>query len=241
MKSWPDINGRFGKRLYFEAHEFDQMMDDLRIRVGADVFCEGSGIDVDLVLYKAFGLEADYVDLPDGVLGRTIFDRMGNARIEVSRDLDEAATSDDLARRRLRMTLAHEGGHVACHSALFIEDTETMSLFSEDGATEKEEILCREGSVEDYDKRRYRGEWWEYQANQCMAALLLPRDLFREKVDSEVESMSAASFDEVIRRGSGKKVVRSLTNCFDVSQEAIFYRLKGLGYVANPQSTLPLN
>ena len=241
MKNWPDINSRFGERLYFEAHEFDQMMDDLRMRAGADVFREGSGIDVDLVLYKAFGLEADYVDLPAGVLGRTIFDRMGQAQVEVSRDLDEAVASDDLARRRLRTTLAHEVGHVACHSTLFIEDTATMSLFPEDGAPEQDGILCREASVGDYDERRYRGEWWEYQANQCMAALLLPRKLFREKVDSEVESMGAVSFNEVVRRGSGEKVVQSLANCFDVSQEAVFYRLKGLGYVANSQLTLSLN
>ena len=119
MKSWPDINGRFGERLYFETHEFDQMMDN--------------------------------------------------------------------------------------HSALFIEDIETMSLFPEDEAIEKEEILCREGSVEDYDKRRYRGEWWEYQANQCMAALLLPRELFREKVDSAVESMSAMSFNEAVRRAAVRR------------------------------------
>ena len=216
-------------------------MDDLRMQAGVDVFREGSGIDVDLVLLKAFGLEADYVDLPTGVLGRTIFDRLGNARIEVSRDLDEASASDNLARRRLRTTLAHEGGHVACHSTLFIEDTATMPLFPEDDAPEQEGILCREASFGNYDERRYSGEWWEYQANQCMASLLLPRKLFLEKVDGEVEAMGAASFDEVICRDSGEKVVRSLANCFDVSLEAVLFRLKGLGYVANPQSTLTLN
>ena len=241
MKNWSDINTRFGQRLYFEPHEFDQMMDDLRIRAGADVFREGSGIDVDLVLYKAFDLEADYVDLPAGVLGRTILDRMGRARVEVSRDLDEAAASDDLARRRLRTTLAHEVGHVACHPTLFIEDTATMSLFPENGASEQDGILCREASVGDFDERRYRGEWWEYQANQCMAALLLPRKIFLEKADNAIESMGAVSFNEAVRRGSGEKVVRTLSNCFDVSQEAVFYRLKGLGYVTNSQLTLALN
>ena len=181
------------------------------------------------------------MDLPAGVLGRTIFDRMGQARVEVSRDLDEAAVSDGLARRRLRTTLAHEVGHVACHSTLFIKDTATMFLFPEDGAPEQDGILCREASVGDYDERRYRGEWWEYQANQCMAALLLPRKIFHEKADNAIESMGAVSFNEAVRRGSGEKVVQSLANCFDVSQETVFYRLKGLGYVANSQLTLSLN
>ena len=240
MKIMTDKHGRFGKRLYFEAPEFDEMMDDLRMRVGVDVFHEGSGIDVDLVLYKAFGLEPDFVDLPAGVLGRTVFDHEGRARVELSRDLDEASHSDELARRRLRTTLAHEVGHVACHSTLFIEDTATMSLFPDDRAP-AQDILCREASVGSGDERRYRGEWWEYQANQCMASLLLPRKLFGEKVQSELESRGVASFDEVIRKGSATKAVRSLSDCFDVSQEAVFYRLQGLGHVANPQSSFSLN
>lgn len=239
MKSWPDINGRFGERLYFEDREFERMMDDLRMQAGADVFREGAGIDVDLVLLKVFDLEADYVDLPTGVLGRTIFDRMGNAQIEVSRDLDEAAASDNLARRRLRTTLAHEVGHVACHSRLFIEDTATLPLFSEDDAPKKEEFLCREGRVGVYDERRYRGEWWEYQANRCMAALLLPRDLFCEKADNFIKFMGAASFKEIVRKGSGEDMVRMLAYCFDVSQQAVFYRLEELDYTTNKlQATL---
>ena len=233
VKSWPDRSGRFGVRLYFEAHEFEEMMDDLRARAGTDVFKEGSGIDIDLVLLRAFGLEADYVDLPADVLGRTVFDRMGNARVELNRDLDRAASSDDLAQRRLRTTLAHEVGHVACHSTLFIEDTKTMSLFPEDGSRGQEGILCREASVGthgEYEDRRYRGEWWEYQANQCMAAVLLPRELFREKANGAVESMGAKSFKEALLRGSGEKVLRLLADCFNVSQEAVFYRMQELGY-----------
>ena len=241
MKIMPDKHGRFGKRLYFESPEFDEMMDDLRMRVGVDVFQEGSGIDVDLVLYKAFGLEPDFVHLPTGVLGRTVFDQEGHARVELSRDLDEASHSDELARRRLRTTLAHEVGHVACHSTLFIEDTATMSLFPDDNAPAHEDILCREASVGSGDERRYQGEWWEYQANQCMASLLLPRKLFGEKVQSGLESRGAASFDEVIRKGSAAKAVRSLSDCFDVSQEAVFYRLQDLGHVANLQSSFSLN
>ena len=201
------------------------------MQAGTDVFHEGSGIDIDLVLLKAFGLEADYVDLPADVLGRTIFDRLGNARVELNRDLDRAAASDNLAHRRLRTTLAHEVGHVACHSPLFREDIETMSLFPEDGTREQEGILCREASVGVHHvERRYSGEWWEYQANQCMAAILLPRELFREKASSALESAGAVSFEEALRRGRGERVVQSLADCFNVSLEAVFYRMQELGY-----------
>ena len=240
MKSWTDINGRFRERLFFEDHEFDRMMYDARMTAGTDEFKEGTGVDVDLVLLKAFGLEADYVTLPPDILGRTVFDQMGGARIEISRDLEEAAASNILARRRLRTTLAHEVGHVACHSTLFVEDTETMSLFPEEETLEDEAILCRESNIGTYEKHRYRGEWWEFQANQCMASLLLPRELFRENLDTAVESVGEASFDDAVRRGSGEGVVLSLSHCFDVSLEMVYYRLKRMGCVNNPQSPLPL-
>lgn len=238
MKSWPDKSGRFRERLYFDDNEFDQMMNEARAKAGSDVFNEGAGIDVDRVLMKAFGIEADYVDLPVGVLGRTVFDSMGQARVELSRYLDEAASNDKLARRRLRTTLAHEVGHVACHPTLFIEDTVTLSLFPEDDTNKGEGILCREVSIGNYNEKRYRGEWWEYQANQCMASLLLPRELFNDKVRTAIESVDVGSFDDAVRSGNGEKVVTSLANCFDVSQEVVLYRLRELGYVNNPQRRL---
>ena len=236
MNTRPDTEGQFGVRLYFEPVEFEQMMDGLRLRTGPDAFQEGTGVDVDLVLLKAFEIEADYVDLPPGVLGRTLFNSDGRPRVEVSRELEEASFDDGLARRRLRTTLAHETGHVACHASLFIEDTETMSLFPDDiAAKKKNSTLCRDESVGVFDQRRYRGEWWEYQANQCMAALLLPRRLFREKTGGALEAMGVVSFGEAVRMDRSDEVVRSLANCFDVSQEAIYYRLKGMGYVPDEE------
>ena len=116
-----------------------------------------------------------------------------------------------------------------------------MSLFPEDDAVGQDGILCRETSVGEYDPRRYRGEWWEYQANQCMASLLLPRGIFREQVETAVKSEGVGSFEDAVRVGSGDRVVRSLSFCFDVSNQVVYYRLKGLGCVDNPQSTLCLN
>ncbi len=218
------------------------MMEDVRGRAGDDVFTEGDGVDVDLALFHGFGLEADYVKLPDGVLGRTVFNSSGRVeRVEVDRGLSDAAEHDRLARRRLRTTLAHELGHVACHPQLFIEDSVTPSLFDPTQEPERAmpRLMCREASVGSF---KYSGEWWEYQANQCMVALLLPRRFFINKANEVLTSLDCASVEDAVERDQGEDVLRALANCFDVSFEATWYRLASTGFV--PQSgggQLPLH
>lgn len=227
MKTRRDVQSPWGVRVYFEPREFEAMMADLFLRVDGEVFQSGSGVDVDWVLLKGLGLEADYIELPNGVLGRTLFRRDGVAKIEIARDLAESAETDQLARRRLRTTLAHEAGHVACHQQLFVQDTETLSLFgAQNTAQEKPAILCRETSVD----AGYRGEWWEYQANQCMAALLLPKHLFIPQVKQALDAHGVGSFVEALRGGYDESVIRMLANVFDVSWQAALLRLQELGF-----------
>lgn len=241
MRQRRDRSSPFGQRLFFEASEFEQMMEDVRARAGADGFTEGEGVDVDLVLLRGFDLEADYVQLPDGVLGRTVFDSNGRVqRVEVDRELSNAAEHDRLARRRLRTTLAHEVGHVACHPQLFFEDNSTPSLFGSNPEPERArpKLMCRETGIGSF---KYSGEWWEYQANQCMAALLLPRRLFIEKANGALSSLDCTSVEEAVRRDQGEEVLRALANCFDVSFEATWYRLASTGFVPESgQDHLPL-
>ena len=231
MRSSRDHRNPWGKRLYFEPHEFETMMKDLLLRAGPDVFVEGSGVDVDRVLLAAFELEADYVSLPDGVLGRSLFLADGSAQIEVSRELADEAETDTVARRRLRTTLAHECGHVACHRMLFLADTETISLFPSGEVQEEEKpaILCRENTV----ASGYSGEWWEYQANQCMACLLLPRYLLVPRFKAVLTGVGARSFEQAAKQAKDVDIVRSLANMFDVSWQTLLYRLEELGFIPN--------
>ena len=231
MRSSRDHRSPWGKRLYFEAHEFETMMKDLLLRVGPDVFVESSGVDVDRVLLAAFELEADYVSLPDGVLGRTLFLPDGSAQIEVSRELADEAETDTVHRRRLRTTLAHECGHVACHRILFLADTETISLFpsGEGQEEEKPAILCRENTV----APAYSGEWWEYQANQCMACLLLPRHLLVPRFRAVLTGVGVGSYEEAVKRVKDGDIIRTLANMFDVSWQVLLCRLEDLGFIPN--------
>lgn len=226
MQSRTDPASPWGQRLYFDAAEFEVMMDELRQRVPGSTFTEGCGVDVDRVLLTGLGLEPDYVDLADGVMGRVIFAASGKAHVEVSRRLADEAESGRIAAKRLRSTLAHEAGHVTCHPLLFIGSLTNLSLFG--GEMPPPAILCRDSTV---GRMSYSGQWWEFQANQCMAALLLPKPLFMKYTASAVASRGASSFNYAIRAGTAEAVVRDLADIFNVSEQMVFYRLTALGHV----------
>lgn len=233
MKVRRDLQSPWGVRIYFEPPEFEVMMQDLTLRAEPGVFRSGEGVDVDRVLVKALDLEADYVDLPDGVLGRTVFRADGQATIEVSRALAEAAETDQLARRRLRTTLAHECGHVACHQQLFVNDTETLGLFSaKDLSPPKPAILCRDTTI---TGQGYGGKWWEYQANQCMTALLLPKRVFSREFNAALLGCQVPTFVDAVRRGQDETILRSLADTFDVSWRSALLRLQELGFAPKPE------
>lgn len=233
MKTWYDAASPWKKRIRFEDREFARMMDDLRERACQFTHEPGRGIDIDLVLLKGLGIEPDYVPLPDGVMGRTLFRADGSASVEVSRELLELAEQDSVQRRRLRSTLAHECGHVACHSLLHLKDIETGDLFPAAGnsvTAEVPSVLCRQIAV---DQPGYQGEWWEYQANRCMAELLLPRRLFEKELATALNACSYSSIEDAARERDSGAITTALADEFDVSLTMVIYRLQELGFIRN--------
>ena len=207
------------------------MMDDLRERADQHAHVPGRGIDVDAVFLKGLGIEPDYVTLPNGILGRTKFLADGSTRVEISRELLEQAERDTVARRRLRSTLAHECGHVACHTLLHLKDAETGDLFSAAeprGDPDSPPILCRATTL---DQPGYGGDWWEYQANRCMAELLLPRRLFSMSLEKVVAGLGYSSFENAARGRDSSTATSALADEFDVSSTMIVYRLQDLGFL----------
>ncbi|MCK4518306.1 ImmA/IrrE family metallo-endopeptidase [Candidatus Babeliales bacterium] len=234
MKVSRSTDSPWKQRLYFETAEFEIMMNELRKRAGDKCFAEGKGVDVDYVLLKGYGCDPDYVELPTNILGKTIFSSDGKVEVLISSQLAEQAETDNIARRRLRTTIAHEIGHISCHRGLFLKDESTLSLFGQDeakGNTKENNILCRESSVDNY---RYSGEWWEYQANQCMATLLLPKSLLMNYVTSQLKSFDIPDFDEAIKADCADQIIRNICDQFDVSFESMFYRLRELGFIPKP-------
>jgi hypothetical protein len=205
------------------------MMDGLRHRAGVESYTHGQGIDVDTVVEHGLKADLDYIPLPVGILGQTHFYPNGMVRIELSRELAERSETDVVARRRLRSTLAHECGHVVCHTSLHVGDTETLSLFPEGilSQSNAEPIMCREDRID----FRYQGEWWEYQANQCMAALLLPRSLFSESTREVCRRNTTSDLEEMIRLNRALNAIHDLADEYDVSRTLVLYRLKALGFI----------
>ena len=213
------------------------MMKDLLLRAGPDVFVEGSGVDVDACSWRHSSSRQTTSASRTACWAGACFSADGSAQIEVSRELADEAETDTVARRRLRTTLAHECGHVACHRMLFLADTETISLFPSGEVQEEEKpaILCRENTV----ASGYSGEWWEYQANQCMACLLLPRYLLVPRFKAVLTGVGARSFEQAAKQAKDVDIVRSLANMFDVSWQTLLYRLEELGFHPEPRPARP--
>jgi hypothetical protein len=131
-------------------------------------------IRIERFVEKEFKTVLRYEDLGPDNLGCTIFNSSGAVEaILVSRALEEQNTAP--ARRRVRSTVAHEAGHGLLHGSLFID--------SPDLGENQRRILCRSEDILGETQRSYRGRWWEFQANQAIGSLLLPRPLVSAFLD----------------------------------------------------------
>src|SRR6202795_2970184 len=144
-------------------------------------------IRIERFVEKQFRTPLRYEDLGPDNLGCTIFNSSGAVEaILVSRSLEEQNTTP--ARRRVRSTVAHEAGHGLLHGPLFIGDN-----FPDRGENQRR-ILCRSEDILVETQWSYRGRWWEFQANQAIGSLLLPRLLVNAFLDqSGIEVGSSGS------------------------------------------------
>jgi hypothetical protein len=199
-------------------------MDGVRQRAGG-VYAEGRGVDVEEVLMRVYGIDPDYVELPRGVLGRTVFYANGLVDVHLSCGLSERAERSRVARQRLRSTMGHECGHVALHRTLQLG---ALGM----APTDAPAILCRAPAFKTESARG--GEWWEYQANRAMAGLLMPRDLTNAALSRILPARGHESLEQALEAGGGPEVLRDLSRIFDVSFEMSLYRLGDLGLLPRP-------
>jgi hypothetical protein len=114
--------------------------------------------------------------------------------------------------RRARSTLAHEAGHGLLHAQLFINPPRS-DLFPEgmyDPA--QRQIMCRERDM----TAGYKGKWWEYQANQAIGGLLLPRSLVRKAMVPFGETTGLLG-QSVLAEAKREKAVLEMARIFDVN------------------------
>lgn len=168
MREARDRSGRMPYRLWYDEAEIDTIMEDELRRAKNPRLARHGAIDVDSFIESHLGVVPQFVKLPKGVQGATDFFPDGTVEMRISDELSQrAADNEPGAEHMMRTTLAHESAHVLLHRILFLKQSE--DLF---GGQASRTELCRDIRPVG---RGYTGEWWEWQANRGMGALLLPK------------------------------------------------------------------
>lgn len=236
MKNFVANSGLFVERPFFKPEDFERICHDELKQQGL-LPPEPAPVRIDRFVEKRFRVQPSYENLPVGLLGFTLFGPEGVEEIVVSKALDEEGTQS--AERRLRTTLAHESGHGLLHAHLFASGTRPDSLFGDAIDDRAPKILCRPGGIVGSETtRKPRYQWWEYQANQAMGALLLPKSLVQTALASVLVPQGVLGMP-VLPENQRDVASRLLADTFDVNPVVARLRLQGLfPAVAEGQLTL---
>jgi hypothetical protein len=229
MKTLRTKTGPFTERPYFEADDIENICSDELRKVGLYPD-RPEAIRIDRFIEKRFSIAHRYDDLPKGVLGLTRFGKNGVEDIVVAKALDEEGT--EVAERRIITTLGHEAGHGLLHTYLFALGN-PKSLFDE-SASDEPLILCRDEMS--LSNPRYSGHWWEFQANQAMAALLIPRNLAATATGPYLIKVGCLG-TAVLNQNRRDDAVKTLAKIFQVNPTVARLRLEII-YPDTPQMSL---
>jgi hypothetical protein len=181
MQRFRALSGPFEYQLRFSPEEIDDMC--LEALTKADCLPKApEPIRIDRLIEKQFTPNIAYEEMKPGVLGYTAFNPDGSiACVGISSNLEDGQTASE---RRLRSTLAHEGGHCLLHPSLFMQDEGQGRLGDHGNVSLKDKrFLCRNNDIDPsttrQQARHYDGRWWEWQANRAIGGFLLPRHLVR--------------------------------------------------------------
>ena len=227
MKTFRANAGPFMEKPFFKPEDFERICQDELEQHGLFP-SEPAPVRIDRFVEKRFNIRPSYEDLPVGFLGFTLFGPKGVEEIVVSKALDEASTQ--VAERRLRTTLAHESGHGLLHAHLFAFGTRPDSLFGDALDARAPKILCRSGGVSGSETSRMRKppyRWWEYQANQAMGVLLLPKPLVQIALASILTPRGILG-TPVLPGHRRQAAILLLADTFDVNPVVAKLRLEAL-------------
>src|SRR5208283_4049976 len=208
----PFRTGQTYKAPYFTPSQIDNMCcDELR---GVGILPSSpEPVRIDRFIEKRFNVSPQYEDMPDGVLGFTRFGKSGVKAVVISAALD--AEGGKVAARRVRTTIAHEGGHGLLHAHLFALDEIPLHLFDQDSHS-GDQILCRDVHGDEKKAHPYDGRWWEVQANRAMSSLLCPRPLVQTAMKAFLAPAGLLGV-EVLPENRREEAVRALADTFDVN------------------------
>lgn len=233
MRTYRSSRGPFSERPYFSESDIENLCTE-ELRKVSLLPAEPQPIRIERFIEKRFGITPLYEDLPNGILGFTRFTAKGVDSISVSRALAEEG--EKVSERRINSTLAHEAGHGLLHVHLFAVGSQPERLFGDDFDPEVPTILCRDDKT---GRPAYDGRWWEFQANQTIGALLLPKALAHQALVSKL-LVSAGTFGlPRLNEKDRARAVELLADTFNVNPAVAKIRLEQL-FPANESTQLTL-
>jgi len=223
MRTYRAAKGPLKERPYYSLKEIEDICADELRKV--DLYPKTpEPIRIERFIEKRFGIHPEYAELPEGLLGYTKFGPRGAEEIVVSRVLSEERSK--VAERQVNSTLAHEAGHGLLQAHLFVLEQERLtSLFGDGVDPHVPKILCREHSAA--KGKGYDGRWWEFQANQAIGALLLPKPLVL-KVLAEFTTPTGALGVTQLDSSKRQEATRKIVEIFDVNPPVARIRLSEL-------------
>ena len=208
------------ERPYFKLREIEEICTSELQK--AELYpSQPEAVRIDRFIEKRFGVTHRYEVLPEGVLGFTRFSANGVEDIVVARSLEEEGTK--VAERRLRATLAHEGGHGLLHTYLFHLGEKPKSLF--DDHDDMPRILCREVAEAPRGRPGYNGQWWEFQANRAIGGLLMPRALVEQALQQFCVEAGRLG-QRVLAPDKRNAAIQELSTIFDVNPAVARIRIE---------------
>ncbi|MFA6919246.1 MAG: hypothetical protein WC244_04055 [Patescibacteria group bacterium] len=225
MKYFKAKKGPVKKQPFFSLDEIEEICTT-ELRKVELLPMDPESIRIDRFIEKRFGNILEYEDLGDKILGYSHFGPSGVNKIAISKLLDEDGNIP--AERRLRTTLAHECGHCLLHAHLFVDGLPAKNLFGEDSNGEAK-IFCRDivGVSSDAENKGYKGNWWEYQANKAMSALLMPRVLVYKAIQPYLVKSGFLQAPK-LKESERVRAEKELANIFNVNPIVVRIKLTEL-------------
>jgi len=194
---------------------------------------DSPAVDVETFVDVHLGVRFEqYAELEPEVLGVTEFIAGERPRIRINQDLTGSALDEDETPLgilgRWRATLAHEASHVLLHSALFDHNLNQLSLFADDEERQPAFPRIFRSLKRDVSFANRGGDWREIQANKGMAALLMPRMIFHQVCDRELERNPFTARPRRSDHPEVRYLVVRLSELFQVSRQAASIRLETL-------------
>jgi len=225
-----DTQHGFGERPHYEPRELDREFECLALgflkgKYGEPQFPFETEDLKTFIEEHVHSLDqyADLTRFGAGVEGVTVFrPGIGKPKVAISNALQNNEN-------RLRMTLAHEYGHVHLHAYLFELMARQASGLPPNH--DPNGIYCKRDQIESASKT----DWLEWQASYAASALLAPASPVRAVVRSVLEQ--AGLFGPVAPDSEhGAGLISAVATAFTISKPAARVRLLVLGILGTPRA-----